>query len=182
MDELLKNIWTAEETQSMASTSNFGIPNNANIRRQGSLTLPRTLSRKSVDEREQREPTLGDDDDDRRDRGRRWRYRWQKSKEMVSEEGNWTRVRDGVDRGSELTTDEEGVDSEAMRVAPVGRTQRNTPLFRENVLVSVVEEVAGDVGLKQIDVSSFNESTDNRRIPTDSNDASSFRASCVRLE
>nr|AGK07305.1 basic region/leucine zipper motif transcription factor [Taraxacum brevicorniculatum] len=50
MDELLKNIWTAEETQSMASTSNFGIPNNANIQRQGSLTLPRTLTQKTVDE------------------------------------------------------------------------------------------------------------------------------------
>ncbi|CAI9294590.1 unnamed protein product [Lactuca saligna] len=86
MDELLKNIWTAEETQSMASTSNFGIPNNGNgnIQRQGSLTLPRTLSQKTVDEvwrelmksngggkggdligeinlqAEQREPTLGE--------------------------------------------------------------------------------------------------------------------------
>ncbi|CAH1420072.1 unnamed protein product [Lactuca virosa] len=86
MDELLKNIWTAEETQSVASTSNFGIPNNGNgnIQRQGSLTLPRTLSQKTVDEvwrelmksngggkggdligeinlqAEQREPTLGE--------------------------------------------------------------------------------------------------------------------------
>ncbi|KAL7592909.1 bZIP transcription factor 23 [Lactuca sativa] len=86
MDELLKNIWTAEETQSMALTSNFGIPNNGNgnIQRQGSLTLPRTLSQKTVDEvwrelmksngggkggdligeinlqAEQREPTLGE--------------------------------------------------------------------------------------------------------------------------
>uniref|UniRef100_A0A251T8U6 Putative ABRE binding factor 4 n=1 Tax=Helianthus annuus TaxID=4232 RepID=A0A251T8U6_HELAN len=54
MDELLKNIWTAEESQSVASTSNFGVdanaPNSGNIQRQGSLTLPRTLSRKTVDE------------------------------------------------------------------------------------------------------------------------------------
>ncbi|XP_076930168.1 ABSCISIC ACID-INSENSITIVE 5-like protein 4 isoform X1 [Bidens hawaiensis] len=55
MDELLKNIWTAEETQALASTSNFGNSqnapdNNGNIQRQGSLTLPRTLSRKTVDE------------------------------------------------------------------------------------------------------------------------------------
>ncbi|KAJ0441881.1 putative transcription factor bZIP family [Helianthus annuus] len=49
-----KNIWTAEESQSVASTSNFGVdanaPNSGNIQRQGSLTLPRTLSRKTVDE------------------------------------------------------------------------------------------------------------------------------------
>ncbi|KAI7744273.1 hypothetical protein M8C21_018108 [Ambrosia artemisiifolia] len=54
MDELLKNIWTAEETQAVASTSSFGVdgntPNIGNIQRQGSLTLPRTLSRKTVDE------------------------------------------------------------------------------------------------------------------------------------
>lgn len=56
MDELLKNIWSAEETQAIASTSNLGIDGNApnsgnnNIQRQGSLTLPRTLSRKTVDE------------------------------------------------------------------------------------------------------------------------------------
>nr|XP_043619231.1 ABSCISIC ACID-INSENSITIVE 5-like protein 7 [Erigeron canadensis]XP_043619232.1 ABSCISIC ACID-INSENSITIVE 5-like protein 7 [Erigeron canadensis] len=59
MDELLKSIWSAEETQAMASTSNFGIdgnvPNNGNgntnsMQRQGSLTLPRTLSQKTVDE------------------------------------------------------------------------------------------------------------------------------------
>ncbi|CDY65560.1 BnaA10g28780D [Brassica napus] len=41
MDELLKNIWTAEETQAMA-----GLP----LQRQGSLTLPRTLSTKTVDQ------------------------------------------------------------------------------------------------------------------------------------
>ncbi|XP_071696607.1 ABSCISIC ACID-INSENSITIVE 5-like protein 7 isoform X2 [Rutidosis leptorrhynchoides] len=57
MDQLLKNIWSAEETQAMASTSNFGadrdVQNNANnnsMQRQGSLTLPRTLSQKTVDE------------------------------------------------------------------------------------------------------------------------------------
>ncbi|KAD3066431.1 hypothetical protein E3N88_34311 [Mikania micrantha] len=54
MDELLKSIWSAEETQAMASTSSFGIdsnaPNSGSIQRQGSLTLPRTLSRKTVDE------------------------------------------------------------------------------------------------------------------------------------
>ncbi|KAK9056666.1 hypothetical protein SSX86_024028 [Deinandra increscens subsp. villosa] len=51
MDELIKNIWTAEETQAMTSTSSFeNAPNNGNIQRQGSLTLPRTLSRKTVDE------------------------------------------------------------------------------------------------------------------------------------
>ncbi|KAL8238292.1 hypothetical protein R6Q59_019373 [Mikania micrantha] len=54
MDELLKSIWSAEETQAMASTSSFGIDSNTqnsgSIQRQGSLTLPRTLSRKTVDE------------------------------------------------------------------------------------------------------------------------------------
>ncbi|XP_071738601.1 bZIP transcription factor 46-like [Rutidosis leptorrhynchoides] len=61
MDELLKNIWTAEETQAIASTSNFAVDGNvsnngntnntnSNMQRQGSLTLPRTLSQKTVDE------------------------------------------------------------------------------------------------------------------------------------
>ncbi|KAJ9551832.1 hypothetical protein OSB04_015877 [Centaurea solstitialis] len=50
MDELLKNIWTAEETQSLASNSNFDVADNGNLQRQGSLTLPRTLSQKTVDE------------------------------------------------------------------------------------------------------------------------------------
>lgn len=59
MDELLKNIWTAEETQTVASTSNFAIDGSVsndgnnninNIQRQGSLTLPRTLSQKTVEE------------------------------------------------------------------------------------------------------------------------------------
>lgn len=52
MDELLKNIWTAEETQAMTSTTGTGdgsVPG-GNIQRQGSLTLPRTLSQKTVDE------------------------------------------------------------------------------------------------------------------------------------
>ncbi|MED6197636.1 Alpha-L-arabinofuranosidase [Stylosanthes scabra] len=59
MDELLKNIWTAEESQAMAFSSagvaagiNGGDHNNptGNLQRQGSLTLPRTLSQKTVDE------------------------------------------------------------------------------------------------------------------------------------
>ncbi|XP_030466635.1 bZIP transcription factor TRAB1-like [Syzygium oleosum] len=52
MDELLKNIWTAEETQAMTSSTGAGdgsLPE-GNIQRQGSLTLPRTLSQKTVDE------------------------------------------------------------------------------------------------------------------------------------
>ncbi|CAF2154028.1 hypothetical protein HID58_003019 [Brassica napus] len=57
MDELLKSIWTAEEAQAMTMTSSAaaatavaqpggGIP----LQRQGSLTLPRTISQKTVDE------------------------------------------------------------------------------------------------------------------------------------
>lgn len=54
MDELLKSIWSAEETQSMAgsaggvqeSNGGYGGP----LQRQGSLTLPRTLSQRTVDE------------------------------------------------------------------------------------------------------------------------------------
>lgn len=52
MDELLRNIWTAEETHAMASASTAGpgAPP-APLQRQGSsLTLPRTLSAKTVDE------------------------------------------------------------------------------------------------------------------------------------
>ncbi|XP_010939413.1 ABSCISIC ACID-INSENSITIVE 5-like protein 5 isoform X2 [Elaeis guineensis] len=90
MDELLKNIWTAEESQAMATAlggaggavggggldgSGAGI----GLQRQGSLTLPRTLSQKTVDEvwkdliresglgsssgtelHQQRQPTLGE--------------------------------------------------------------------------------------------------------------------------
>jgi ABA responsive element binding factor len=54
MDELLRNIWTAEETQAMASASTAGPGAGAPpapLQRQGSsLTLPRTLSAKTVDE------------------------------------------------------------------------------------------------------------------------------------
>ncbi|CAH8348570.1 unnamed protein product [Eruca vesicaria subsp. sativa] len=57
MDELLKNIWTAEETQAMAvaaSTSSViplaGSQEGLPLQRQGSLTLPRTLSTKTVDQ------------------------------------------------------------------------------------------------------------------------------------
>ncbi|KAL6858814.1 hypothetical protein ACP4OV_017816 [Aristida adscensionis] len=49
MDELLRSIWTAEESQAMASTSAAAAPGDA-LQRQGSLTLPRTLSVKTVDE------------------------------------------------------------------------------------------------------------------------------------
>ena len=49
MDELLKNIWSAEETQTMASSIS-GLAGNGGLQRQGSLTLPRTLSQKTVDE------------------------------------------------------------------------------------------------------------------------------------
>ncbi|XVE94906.1 hypothetical protein REPUB_Repub02eG0050000 [Reevesia pubescens] len=49
MDELLKNIWSAEETQTMAS-SGGGLDVNGGLQRQGSVTLPRTLSQKTVDE------------------------------------------------------------------------------------------------------------------------------------
>ncbi|XP_022952360.1 ABSCISIC ACID-INSENSITIVE 5-like protein 6 [Cucurbita moschata] len=54
MDELLKNIWTAEESQAMTSTAaavgGAGSTNGGNLQRQGSLTLPRTISQKTVDE------------------------------------------------------------------------------------------------------------------------------------
>lgn len=54
MDELLKNIWTAEEMQTMASTNGnqplTGISGGGHLQKQGSLTLPRTLSQKTVDE------------------------------------------------------------------------------------------------------------------------------------
>ncbi|XP_022136120.1 ABSCISIC ACID-INSENSITIVE 5-like protein 6 isoform X2 [Momordica charantia] len=59
MDELLKNIWTAEESQAMtsAATTTAGgagagsaYSGNGNLQRQGSLTLPRTISQKTVDE------------------------------------------------------------------------------------------------------------------------------------
>ncbi|KAJ0264460.1 ABSCISIC ACID-INSENSITIVE 5-like protein 7 [Hirschfeldia incana] len=59
MDELLKSIWTAEESQAMAMTMTSSAqatavtqPNGGggNLQRQGSLTLPRTISQKTVDE------------------------------------------------------------------------------------------------------------------------------------
>ncbi|TVU12110.1 hypothetical protein EJB05_45737 [Eragrostis curvula] len=60
MDELLRNIWTAEESNAMASattatattapTLDVNAPPGATIQRQGSFTLPRTLSQKTVEE------------------------------------------------------------------------------------------------------------------------------------
>lgn len=52
MEDLLKSIWTAEESQAMASSTGVGDGNAAggNLQRQGSLTLPRTLSQRTVDE------------------------------------------------------------------------------------------------------------------------------------
>ncbi|KAL6633486.1 hypothetical protein ACP70R_026157 [Stipagrostis hirtigluma subsp. patula] len=53
MDELLRSIWTAEESNAVASASAAAAADQAaraNIQRQGSLTLPRTLSQKTVDE------------------------------------------------------------------------------------------------------------------------------------
>ncbi|KAG2704192.1 hypothetical protein I3760_06G173400 [Carya illinoinensis] len=52
MDELLKNIWTAEETQAMTSLAGGRDGNvlGGNLQRQGSLTLPWPLSQKTVDE------------------------------------------------------------------------------------------------------------------------------------
>ncbi|CAK9312565.1 unnamed protein product [Citrullus colocynthis] len=58
MDELLKNIWSAEEMQTMASSAAAVDKEGAGsvgrsggyLQRQGSLTLPRTLSQKKVDE------------------------------------------------------------------------------------------------------------------------------------
>lgn len=81
MDELLKNIWTAEETQAFASSVTGGGGGeghnlNGNLQRQPSITLPRTFSQKTVDEvwrdlikdgsgnggssMPQRQPTLGE--------------------------------------------------------------------------------------------------------------------------
>ncbi|XAR61894.1 hypothetical protein NMG60_11016440 [Bertholletia excelsa] len=52
MDELLKNIWSAEETQftGTAGVVQEGGAPGGYLQRQGSLTLPRTLSQKTVDE------------------------------------------------------------------------------------------------------------------------------------
>lgn len=53
MDELLKNIWSAEEGQTIGGSGingqEVGVPG-GHLQRQGSLTLPRTLSQKTVDE------------------------------------------------------------------------------------------------------------------------------------
>ncbi|XP_062220401.1 bZIP transcription factor 23-like [Phragmites australis] len=50
MDELLRSIWTAEESHSVANATTSAAAAAAPIQRQGSLTLPRTLSQKTVDE------------------------------------------------------------------------------------------------------------------------------------
>ncbi|CAN4107717.1 unnamed protein product [Withania somnifera] len=52
MEDLLKSVWTAEESQAVASSTGGGDGNApvGNLQRQGSLTLPRTLSQKTVDE------------------------------------------------------------------------------------------------------------------------------------
>ncbi|KAI0495552.1 hypothetical protein KFK09_021853 [Dendrobium nobile] len=54
MDEFLKNIWTAEESQAMAAALGASVGGvggaQAGLQRQGSITLPRTLSQKTVDE------------------------------------------------------------------------------------------------------------------------------------
>uniref|UniRef100_A0A0A9CVN2 BZIP domain-containing protein n=1 Tax=Arundo donax TaxID=35708 RepID=A0A0A9CVN2_ARUDO len=57
MDELLRSIWTAEESHAVASATASAAASaaadqaaRAAIQRQGSLTLPRTLSQKTVDE------------------------------------------------------------------------------------------------------------------------------------
>ncbi|XP_057787488.1 ABSCISIC ACID-INSENSITIVE 5-like protein 7 isoform X2 [Salvia miltiorrhiza] len=53
MEDLLKSIWTAEESQAVVASCTGGgdgsMPG-GNLQRQGSLTLPRTLSQKTVDE------------------------------------------------------------------------------------------------------------------------------------
>ncbi|CAI0558127.1 unnamed protein product [Linum tenue] len=48
MDELLKNIWSAEENQNLNMAA--ALPVHDGLQRQGSLTLPRTLSQKTVDD------------------------------------------------------------------------------------------------------------------------------------
>ncbi|CAI0558279.1 unnamed protein product [Linum tenue] len=49
MDELLKNIWSAEENQNLNMAA-AALPVHDGLQRQGSLTLPRTLSQKTVDD------------------------------------------------------------------------------------------------------------------------------------
>nr|AEQ94117.1 putative abscissic acid [Elaeis guineensis] len=86
MDEFVKNIWTAEESQVIAAALGGAVGGGIDggvagtgLQRQGSLTLPRTLSQKTVDEvwrdfireggqgssistglHQQRQPTLGE--------------------------------------------------------------------------------------------------------------------------
>ncbi|GMH17744.1 hypothetical protein Nepgr_019585 [Nepenthes gracilis] len=54
MDELLKNIWSAEDTQNMTAVAGVAQEGDyqgaGSLQRQGSLTLPRTLSQKTVDQ------------------------------------------------------------------------------------------------------------------------------------
>lgn len=59
MEEFLKNIWTVEESQAMAAAMSgvgegnglsSGITHQASLQRQGSLSLPRNLAGKTVDE------------------------------------------------------------------------------------------------------------------------------------
>ncbi|XP_038703727.1 ABSCISIC ACID-INSENSITIVE 5-like protein 5 [Tripterygium wilfordii] len=51
MDKLLKNIWTAEETQSMTMTSTSSAGQEGQqLQHEGSLPLPQTMSQKTVDE------------------------------------------------------------------------------------------------------------------------------------
>ncbi|XP_064940254.1 bZIP transcription factor TRAB1-like [Musa acuminata AAA Group] len=53
MDEFLKNIWTAEESYAMVAAlgdGSGGFGAGAGLQRQASLTLPRTLSQKTVDQ------------------------------------------------------------------------------------------------------------------------------------
>lgn len=58
MDDLMKNIWTAEESQAMAAamgavgyeTALGWQQQHDGVQRQGSISLPRTLSRKTVDD------------------------------------------------------------------------------------------------------------------------------------
>ncbi|KAI5071789.1 hypothetical protein GOP47_0014040 [Adiantum capillus-veneris] len=56
MDELLKNIWTAEESQAMAAAMNSveglngGLASQFSLQKQASLSLPRTLSARTVED------------------------------------------------------------------------------------------------------------------------------------
>ncbi|CDY68227.1 BnaAnng26550D [Brassica napus] len=50
MDELLKNIWTAEESHSIMANNTREIGVGGGLQRQGSITLPRTISQKRVDD------------------------------------------------------------------------------------------------------------------------------------